>query len=193
MSSKINVSTIFHKHLESLGGKKKKYLKEDKWIFLYSPVLISIFLIIVIKIPSDKLIEFFTLILSIFIGLFLNLLVLIISFSENKLNIKDKKNRKKLLKQTFYNISYTILMSFLGLGLIFLGSLNLLPVKWKISLEYLQSFFFNLPCEIELNRILNFFFFFLFYIVFLNIILTLLMVIKRIVSLFDKEIENSNY
>lgn len=146
---------------------------------------------IFINTPNEKLINIFTLSLSVFIGLFLNLLVLIISFAENKLKIKDNKNRTELLKQTFYNITYTIVVSLIGLGLLFIANISLFPKNWHIDLSFLDNEYFCLP-KIYANRIFELLFYFAFYVVFTHIIITLLMIIKRIYKFFNVEIENIN-
>jgi hypothetical protein len=192
MASKINVLVIFSKHLSTLKGEDDKLLKQDKRIFILLPFIIAVLMISIIRIPSDNLTNFFTLTLSLFIGLFLNLLVLIISFSENKLKIKDEQNRKELLTQTFYNIAYTILISLVGLGIVFLGCVDFLPSAWSLNLGCFENKYLSIPQTLNFNRLLQLAFFFIFYAIFVHLILTLLMVIKRIFSLFNAEIEHIN-
>jgi hypothetical protein len=190
MASKINILAIFNKHLSTLKSNDGSLLREDKRIFIFLPIMLAVFMILIIRIPSDNLINFFTLTLSLFIGLFLNLLVLIISFSENKLKIKDKANRKELLTQTFYNIAYTILISLIGLAIVFLGCVDFLPVAWSIDISCFNNEYLFTPKIFSLNKLLQLIFFFVFYAIFVHLILTLLMVIKRIFSLFNAEIEH---
>ena len=139
MKSKINLHEIIEKHFTTLKGVNGKFIKKDKRTFFYLPVIIGLLLLILISSPNEKLINIFTLSLSVFIGLFLNLLVLIISFAENKLKIKDNKNRTELLKQTFYNITYTIIISLIGLGLLFIANISVFPNDWIIDLSLLNN------------------------------------------------------
>lgn len=191
MKSKINLHEIIEKHFSTLKSDDGNFIKKDKKIFFRYPIYIGFLMLIFITTPNEKLINIFTLSLSVFIGLFLNLLVLIISFAENKLKIKDNKNRTELLKQTFYNITYTIVVSLIGLGLLFVANISLFPTNWHIDLSFLDNEYFFLP-KIYANKIFELFFYFAFYVVFTHIITTLLMIIKRIYKLFNVEIENIN-
>ena len=190
MKSKINVYEIIEKHFSTLKS-ENEFIKRDKKIFFKYPIFIGLLMLLFINSPNEKLINIFTLSLSVFIGLFLNLLVLIISFAENKLKIKDSKNRTELLKQTFYNITYTIVVSLIGLGLLFIANISLFPKDWFINLSSLNNEYFCFP-KIYANKIFELTFYFAFYIVFTHIIATLLMIIKRIYKLFNVEIENIN-
>ena len=193
MASKINVTEILRNHKSTLLNTEGKMIKSDKKFFIYYPIVIGLLLVFIVRIPSDSLINIFAICLSIFIGLFLNLLVLIISFAENKLNVADKKNRAILLEQTFYNITYTIISSLVGLGLLFISNIQFLPTAWNIDLSNLSSYFQSLNIkQIQYNKIISISFYFLFYTVFTHIIMTLLMVIKRIFKLFKVEIDEIN-
>lgn len=191
MKSKINLCEIIEKHFSTLKGENGKFIKKDKRTFFYYPIFIGLLMLILISSPNEKLINIFTLSLSVFIGLFLNLLVLIISFAENKLKIKDNKNRTELLKQTFYNITYTIVVSLIGLGLLFIANISIFPEHWVLDLSFLKNEYFSLP-KIPANKIFELIFYLAFYIFFTHIIITLLMIIKRIYKLFNVEIENIN-
>ena len=158
MKSKINLYEIIEKHFSTLKGGNGEFIKKDKKIFFKYPIFIGLLLLIFINSPNEKLINIFTLSLSVFIGLFLNLLVLIISFAENKLKIKDNKNRTELLKQTFYNITYTIVISLIGLGLLFVANISLFPndrdifSNFIMGLSFLNDFILNfLIIAINLN------------------------------------------
>ncbi len=192
MASKVNVTEIISKHKSTLQNGDGRLLKKDKKFFITYPMLIGVFLTIIVRIPDDSLVNIFAICLSIFIGLFLNLLVLIISFAENKLSIKDKKNRAILLEQTFYNITYTIIASLIGLGFLFLANIDFFPAKWTFDLNAILSKIKLTIKPIPINTIVVFFLYFVFYSVFSHIIMTLLMIIKRIFKLFKVEIEEIN-
>lgn len=192
MASKVNVREIINKHISTLQSSNGKLNRKDKKIFIYFPLLLGFFLSLTVGVPNEVLLNIFAVCLSIFIGLFLNLLVLIISFAENKLNVKDKRNRAILLEQTFYNITYTIIASLIGLGLLFISNVDFFPENWTADFNPLLS---KLSINIKLisiNSIFKFIFYFFFYSVFCHIIITLLMIIKRIFKLFKVEIEHIN-
>ncbi len=192
MSSKVNVSEIVSKHKSTLQGGNGKLLKLDKKYFITYPIILGLILSFLIRIPNDGLVNIFAICLSIFIGLFLNLLVLIISFAENKLNIKDKSNRAILLEHTFYNITYTIVASLVGLGFLFLSNIDFFPTNWKVNLSFIDRIIDLKASELTINAIVQFVLYFVFYSIFIHIIMTLLMIVKRIFSLFKAEIEEIN-
>ncbi|KYG84885.1 hypothetical protein AWW67_18030 [Roseivirga seohaensis] len=192
MSSKINVIEILLKHKSTLENPEGKMLRRDRKHFVIYPILIALLLSIIIGIPNDNLVNIFAICLSVFVGLFLNLLVLIISFAENKLNIKDIKNRAELLEQTFYNITYTIVISLFALGILFLANVKFLPTDLVFSYEKtLWETKIHIE-KLEYNQILTLIIYFIFNTVFAHLILTLLMIIKRIFHLFKVEIEEIN-
>lgn len=190
MKSKINLNEIIKKHYETLEDSNGKISKRDLKLFFTYPVIIAVLALILIHTPSESLTNFFTLSLSVFIGLFLNLLVLIISFAENKLNIKDRKNRAELLKQTFYNITYTIVSSLLALGILLMANIEFLSSNILLNLGFIKIEYLTSLKEIPVNDILQTVFYYLFYVLFAHIIITLMMIIKRIFKLFDVEIMN---
>ena len=193
MGSKVNVNEIFRNHKSTLLNGDGKMIKSDKKFFILYPIVIGFILVLLVRIPSESLNNIFAICLSIFIGLFLNLLVLIISFAENKLNVPDKKNRAILLEQTFYNITYTIIASLIALGLLFISNIKILPASWSLDITFITNYFHiqNLK-EVQYNKIINLTFYFVFYTVFTHIIMTLLMVVKRIFKLFKVEIDEIN-
>jgi hypothetical protein len=105
MASKVNVTEILSKHKSTLLTNEGKLLRKDKRFFITYPLITGLLLAFIVRIPNDGLVNIFAICLSIFIGLFLNLLVLIISFAENKLSIKDKK-----IEQYYLNSLFIILL-----------------------------------------------------------------------------------
>ena len=189
MASKICVTEIISKHKLTLQNEEGKFLKEDRKYFFIYPIIIGLFLSFFVRKPSDSLVNIFAICLSIFIGLFLNLLVLIISFAENKLNIKDKKNRAKLLEHVFYNITYTIIISLICLGILFLANVKLFPKEWTIPFDWINSIYCFKIKPVNLNSIVSIVVYFIFFSVFTHTIMTLLMIVKRIFKLFKIEID----
>ncbi len=183
MSSKINVNKILKKHNETLNT------KNDKLYFVRYPLIGSIIIFFILGKPNSDMVNIFAVSLSIFIGLFLNLLVLILSFAKTNSYIKDEENRLELLKETFYNLSYTIILSLIALGVLFLTTITFFPSDLSFTIE-MSLMHKSLPdVEIVINEIISFFMLIYFYFVLIKVILTLLMIIKRIFNLFEKEIE----
>ncbi len=191
MSSKIDISDIIESHFSTLKGNNGEFISEDKKIFFKYPIFIGLLLVVVVGLPNENLIDFFTLSLSVFVGLFLNLLVLIMSLIDNKYGVKDKNNRAELLKQTFYNITYTIIVSLIGLGILFFANVPLFSKELCLCLNFLENDYLELPIEHKFKPI-QIIIYFVFYAVFTHTILTLLMVIKRIYKLFKVEIDSAN-
>lgn len=163
ISSKINIFRIVRSHISTIKN-FNKFNRADVWTFYIIPSVISIILIFKIKITTG-LESLLGVILSIFIGLFLNLLMLLISYVPPK-DVDEEK--KKLLittkKESFYNVSYIILICIVELFL-------LLIFTYIKEISYISTVF-------------SFFVYFLS----IHIFLSLLMILKRIFSLYDNTI-----
>lgn len=163
ISSKINIVRIIASHISTLKN-LNKLNKADLWTFYIIPCAVSILLCVEIEI-STGLENLLGVILSIFIGLFLNLLMLLISYVPPT-NIDD--NRKKLLiatkKESFYNVSYIILICIIEL-------LLLLIFTYVKEFKYITNIFS-----------------FMIYFLSIHIFLSLLMILKRIFALYDNTI-----
>ena len=168
LSSKINISTILKDYFNTfkIGS---KYNNADILTFFIYPAIISF--IMTCYFPFSSSIEnLLAVVFSVFIGMFLNLLVLLLSFNPQKHITKDNYDFYKelgspqpliqLVKETRASISYTVLLSCVELLLILLNS----------SIE--------LAC-------INCFIVFLIYIFFINIFLTFLMILKRVYTIYD--------
>ena len=180
-TSKINVCEIFRAHLKTLRYPNNTISKRDKRIFIYLPIVVSIILVALFSKPTSEAINIFSICLSIFIGLFLNLLILIFSISQSKLTFLDNKNRLELLKQIFNNLSYTIVVSLISLGFLFLITVV------KNPSESVSNSLFIWKVSFSTYNVLGLLFSALFYFVFLQVIFTLLMILKRIFKLFSEE------
>ena len=202
MKSKINISDVLKKHKETL--KSQNYhsngsiIEErleisctDKFIFYLLPIIISFSCILLIGRPQGIIVGLYTGSLSLFIGLFLNMLVLILSFLDPNYKTEDKENRKRLITHTFYNISYTVVASLIALGYLFISLQELFPTSYGVSIEFIKPYIaFENYC-ISTNTIIQYFFSILFYYMASKVVLTLLMVIKRVFSLFNVDIKNT--
>lgn len=198
MTTKISLHLIFQKHKESLktltpvrsGNTLTETLKisrTDRFIFYILPVLIGVAATVIIRIPDSQATNLYTVCLSVFVGLFLNLLVMITSVLRPSVKIWDNQTRIELIEQTFYNISYTIVISLLALGTLLLTTLTLFPSGWKINLSFLNPGYWG---SLPVNTLYHYIFSFLLYYLLCKIILTLFMVIKRVFSLFRTDIQS---
>lgn len=198
MATKISLHLIFRKHRESLKTLTPvcsrntlteilKISRTDRFIFYILPVLIAVAATIIIRIPDSQATNLYTVCLSVFVGLFLNLLVMITSVLRPSVKIWDNQTRIELIEQTFYNISYTIVISLLALGTLLLTTLTLFPSGWQINLSFLNPGYWG---SFSVNTLCHFIFSFLLYYLLCKIILTLLMVIKRVFSLFRTDIQS---
>jgi hypothetical protein len=181
MYSKLNIGDIIQGHKEILGkGKNKSHYRIE---FVILPLLASLVLILV-KVPDNDVKNIFGVCLSILTGLYLNILVLLISsISAETKNIgaKDKKVRLELLQETLYNVSFSVFKSVKGLIVLFASTI--IFVNWN-SLDNLCYILINH----DFNFLIQFLFGFLLYKYTIDIFLILFMILKRINSIYTKEI-----
>lgn len=196
MATKISLHIIFQKHRESLKSiipvrsgniitETLKISRTDRFIFYILPLLIAVFATIIIGIPDSGATDLYTVCLSVFVGLFLNLLLMITSVLRPSIKIWDNQTRIELIEHTFYNISYTIVISLLALGIVLLTTLNLFPSHWQLNFTGLTS----ADNILSINAASHYIFSFFLYYLLSKIILTLLMVIKRVFCLFRTDIQ----
>ncbi len=185
-NSKIYVTHIIKEHIKTFRHPKTNSLtRRDKFTFIWAPILFSFILSLTLGKPSDKMIDVLNVSLSVFVGLFLNLLVLILSIlNKDTEKTTDKKGRKNLIKETFTNISFTIILGLIALGFVLLST-------WRPFSENLTLDIIKLNLKLDYNCIYGNTISFILYSFIVELILTLLMVIKRIYSLFKVEIEES--
>ncbi len=119
MLTKINISRIITDHLSTLKNANTRRVSiADITLFLISPIVISAGIVLLLRIYlNDGLVNILITCLSIFVGLLLNLLVIIFDII-NKLKDENSNDRlKKLfLKEIYANISFSILISLLNIG-----------------------------------------------------------------------------
>lgn len=198
MATKISLQLIFQQHRESLKTvhpvrtanvitETLKISRTDRFIFYILPLLIAILATIIIGLPDSQATDLYTVCLSVFVGLFLNLLVMITSVLRPSVKIWDNQTRIMLIEHTFYNISYTIVISLLALGMVLLTTLYLFPSDWQVSLTRLHPGNWG---SLPVNTICHYAFSFFLYYLLCKIILTLLMVIKRVFCLFRTDIQS---
>ncbi|WP_394776503.1 hypothetical protein [Flavobacterium sp.] len=185
MYSKLNIKNIIIGHETSLiNGKSNSHYKRE---FILIPILVSVSLVL-LKIPDSEVKNIFGICLSIFIGLYLNILVLLISSisSENlKITSKQKKIRLELLKETLYNVSFSVYISVKALIALFLSTILIVTSK---SLNDLICVFTNRDFNFFIQSVLGFFL----YKYTIDIFLILFMILKRINIIYTKEIDIEN-
>lgn len=183
MFSKLNIQEIIDGHRNSFLDKNKKFSKGDFFAYKIFPFALAI-LFVFLKIPDNNVLNIFGICLSILIGLFLNILVLLTSnISSEKLNISSmqKQNRLELLEETLYNVSFSVVLSVKALIMLFLTSIIFINFEWSDEVCYL--IFSN-----NFNYILSIIFGLFLYKYSIEIFLTLYMILKRINKLFTNEI-----
>ena len=182
MYNKLNIKAIIKGHNDSLDAEKKEssYKKE----FIYIPIILSLILVL-IKVPDDDVKNIFGICLSILTGLYLNILVLLISSisSENlKISYKQKRIRLDLLKETLYNVSFSVFISVKALITLFLSTILI------INSENINDYFYLLTNH-SFDYFIQFLLGYFLYKYTIDIFLILFMILKRINVLYTKEID----
>lgn len=119
MFSKINLSNIVHDHLHTFRNPKFEGISWlELLVYLILPLAIALPVVLFLKFTfSDNLLNVLITALSILIGLLLNLLVILFDIS-GKVEKTDPMHgvKKVLLKETYSNVSFGILVSIIGVG-----------------------------------------------------------------------------
>jgi hypothetical protein len=162
--ARIDVSDIVQNHLKSLSNANTtKSEFSDYLIFLIIPILVAVILPVLKIFLSDTIINIIITSLSIFVGLFFNVIVLIISTMCTK---EDDPIKKQFLTEIIDNISYIIFISLVTIVTCIFASQN-------VDL---------------IHQILNgICFFFL-----VHFFMTMLLVLKRIYKLFKHQMDSNN-
>lgn len=159
---KINVSSIFRDHVKTLvNNNTNRPGFEDWFLFLIIPILIAITLVVTFHTIDKDVANTIITILSIFVGLLINVIVLLFDIVRRDEEQKSIKN--EVLRETLTNISYTILVGIIGILITLLTFMNYKYVRVIFS-----------ACS---------------YFVLAHIFMTLLMIMKRIYALFNDEIQ----
>jgi hypothetical protein len=171
--NKINVLPVVARHLETLsdyGEDKRSW--SDYLLFIVLPIMCGIGLAWTGFGFRTDAVNGFLNAFSIFTGLLLNVLILVFTLtgSTSPLNV-DVRLRRELLRQVFVNICFTILVSIV------------VVCAAIIALSYMRSEPGARTGPVATAVLASFT---------LNFVLTLLMVIKRMFALLDKELERTN-
>jgi hypothetical protein len=124
--------------------------------------------------------------MAIFSGLLFNVLVLLLSTTKACKMHPDKENRKILLNETFYNLSYTILMSLVSIIILLVQKINIPSSKELFCIDFLIKRSYT-SSEIiqELLAIAA-------YWIFINICVTILLILYNIFKLFELDIQSED-
>ncbi len=115
MFSKINFIKIITDHLNTLRNNETNTISIlDLLMFFLTPAIPSYIFFYFNIFLSENLVNILIAAFSIFVGLLLNLLMLvydIVNKNHDTSNIKNTRLKRKFLRQIFSNISYTVFIS----------------------------------------------------------------------------------
>lgn len=184
MYRELNIKRVFEGHFMSFEGKNGKINKTEKFSYLYLPILFSIFLGIFCPL-NDGLKNIISICISILIGLLFNLLILVLTNinTEKFINhsTSDRLIRVYLIKETFYNVCFSVVISIITLINLFLIDVLKFPTSFN---DFLFIIF-----EKNIDAYFQTFLQIVLYFTFIQTFLVLFMIIKRIEKLFTVEIE----
>lgn len=162
--NKVNVFNVVKKHLKTLKNTNTGKSDFDDYLtFLIIPLVIAGILLWRNSLIEPNLVSIIITALSIFVGLFFNVIILIFDMTRRD---KVKEIKIEILRQLQANISYVILLSLITIIVI------------------LFTYFENTIVSIIANGIS--------YFLLIHLIMTILMVIKRTFRLLEEEIKDSN-
>ena len=163
MATKIDVGKIVKAHFETIT-KGTNRAGSDWFIFLIIPAAVAVLLVLLEAYMSDSLLSTIVSGLSIFVGLLLNVVVLLFDIvrSTRKQTVKHR-----IITETLANVCFAILLSLFTIPI----ALTTQITRWPFLKPY-TSFF---------TYFLSFMF-----------MATLLMIVKRVYSLFQDEAEHAN-
>lgn len=174
MFSKINILGIVKDHIATMKNhdtEKTRYF--DLIVFFYVPILISSVIFQFCPILGNGIPNALLISLSVFTALMLNLLMLIFNIMQNTKNnhVDSEKGNKKIkidfLKEIYYNISFSILISLCSVIILILYSIGVFEISIDIKLIF---------------TLLTYYLIFIF-------ILTIFMILKRVHVLISKEFD----
>jgi len=167
--SKINPILIIKDHLITLVDYQKnqtenkpQYSIWDFFVFYGIPLIVAIVCIRYFKEISSSLTNILITTFSIFVGLLLNLLVIIYDLVKKSIE-KNNELKRRFLREIFSNVSYSILISLL---LVCCLLISLIDIDYlQLTLSFVSYFLIG------------------------NFFLTILMILKRIHILLSKEFD----
>ena len=183
MSSKINIISIIKGHLSTLiDASTSKYSKIDFGTFYIAPMFAAILGIYVGLDFSKDATNLLVTAGAIFTGLLLNLLILVYDQKSKLPNVdasnenwKEVQVRHTTLKELYYNISYSTLLSLI---MVFISILHLFIVDKSVNIDIKFCTITDVSV-VTTSPIMVF--------LGINLLLTIVMIIKRIYALLSSE------
>jgi hypothetical protein len=184
MYRELNIKRVFEGHFMSFKSKNGKIDRNEKFSYLYLPILFSILLGVFCPL-DDGLKNIISICISILIGLLFNLLILVLTNinTEKFINhtTSDRLTRVNLIKETFYNVCFSVVISIITLINLFLIDV----LKFSTSFNDFLFIIFEKDIDAYFQTILQI----ILYFTFIQTFLVLFMIIKRIEKLFNVELE----
>jgi len=184
MYRELNIKKVFEGHFMSFRSKNGKIGRYEKFSYLYLPILFSIFLGTLCPL-NDGLKNIVSVCISILIGLLFNLLILVLTNINTEKFINhstiDRLFRITLIKETFYNVCFSVVISIITLINLFLIDV----LKFSSNFNDFLYIIFEKDIDAYFQTILQI----ILYFTFIQTFLVLFMIIKRIEKLFNVEIE----
>lgn len=163
MAVKIDVSKIISAHFRSLSEGTNRS-GSDIIVFILLPLAIAGLLVWLGAYMSDSLLSTIVSGLSIFVGLLLNVVVLLFDIVRNT---QKQTVKHKIITETLANVCFTILLSLFTIPF----ALSTQITRWPFLKPYTSFTTYFLSCVF---------------------VATLLMVVKRVYALFQDEAEHAN-
>lgn len=202
--NRISLAGMIKKHFQTFYDdgffklhKKRKTPKEDKFLFIFLPILIGIFLVTCELYISNEYLSIILTCLSIFAGLLFGLLSLVFDLAQkNKLKVLDlnkavsekKATQKDLInaeikyrisKELFVNIGFAVFLSIVAIASALLT---------RLRIEFIINYFEKKDYYPFLRKTYLISTNFLTYFVTTLFILTILMILKRFYLIFENEV-----
>ncbi len=183
MSSKVNIFGVVRGHVSTLVDTNTlKHSWPDLLTFYFLPIAMSVlggyFAVDFSKDSTTLLVTAG----AIFTGLLLNLLILVYDqkgklppVDSDQPNWSDIQSRHTVIKELYYNISYSTLMS---VALVVIAIVHLFVIDKTVNIEYLDIGVIDVS-SVSTSPMLIFFG--------ANLVLTIVMIIKRIYTLLSTE------
>ncbi len=171
MLTKISIKDIILDHLSTIKNDNSKKMEfKDVFVFFIIPLIFPALMLYTKSYLKTGIIDTLITIFSIFVGLLLNVLVVIFDIIQKGKSII----MKRLIKETFSNISFTILLSiFTILTLIICRLADKSECELTVAWE----------CTRIVSNAISYYFLILF-------LLTLLMIVRRIHIILSDEMNN---
>lgn len=157
---------------------------KDKVIYFFLPWGFAI-LFAYIKIPDDNFKNLIGVSLSVLLGLFLNIVVLLISSiskPRKEISYANQKLRIEVFEQTIFIVLFAVSKCISALILLFLCELAVITDKNFIAI-------FNLWTSFDINYLLSFILFILFYRFIIQSFISFYIVIRSLIALFKVDIK----